>query len=566
MAQIRIKATWNAVTYNIFYGYTTDWGQVVLADDNMWWSTIEAKDGFVLLERLELPSSAWALEVQKDSPTLWFRLGETNTVRATDSSDGGNYGLYDNCIQGAEGLIVNDADGAVQFVQGGENRVLIQNPTLISAYPFTVSAVVQRDADGTGAKSIFEGYTQNSVTGAYMQLYLRAAGTIGVLISDGTNSLALQSEHVYEDGIPHHIVFVFASSSDWRVYVDGVAETMTTAASVGSGTPSWGLGTVLQGYTIGNHPNFQTGSDSGFGGDADHPGTIDEVVVWNGTALGTTRITAHALAAKTGWDNDDTGARVTRFLDAINWPASLRDISTGISLLGPASWSKGTAALSVLQDWADTEYGLCFMSGDGKVVWKSRHARYLATASKTSQATFGDVTSGEALVYLADGFELARDEARIRNPVTASRVGGVAVTIKDQTLIDNKYWYGNWDSPPTQDRLDSSVRDRAIWLLARFKEQTTRLGAMKIRPRRNPSGLWPQVLGREIGDQITVKRTPLATGNQISTAQWIESIRHDFVSGRDWVTTWAGSPFESSAYLVLDDATLGKLDTGVLAY
>jgi hypothetical protein len=86
------------------------------------------------LEQIKLPSSAWALEVAKDDPTAWFRLGETNTVRVTDSSDGGNYGLYDNCQQGAPSLVVNDSDPAVGFAHSLEERVTIQNPNLISGY------------------------------------------------------------------------------------------------------------------------------------------------------------------------------------------------------------------------------------------------------------------------------------------------------------------------------------------------------------------------------------------------------------------------------------------------
>ncbi len=106
-----------------------------------------------------------------------------------------------------------------------------------------------------------------------------------------------------------------------------------------------------------------------------------------------------------------------------------------------------------------------------------------------------------------------------------------------------------------------------MWLLAKYKEQGTRLAAMTISPRRDPSNLWPQVLGLKHGDRITVKRTPLGVGNETSIDVIIEGISHDFGPKR-WKTTFVGSPVDPNVgdYMINDDPVYGLLDTALMAY
>lgn len=558
MRQVRVSAVWNSVRYPVFHGFITDWGETT-PSDSLFETTITAKDAFLRLEQIKVPSSAWALEVQKDDPDLWFRLGETDTVRATDSSAGGNYGLYDNVTQGADGLVVNDADAACTWPSGDEARdvrVWVQNPSLISGYPFTVSVMVKVPAEQSTSQIVFDG--DDNVSKGF-QICVDSDGYAFAAILNGATYHDCVSTVRIADNKPHHVAVVVSAATTILIYVDGVDR---TGSSLTVGSPTW-PGPFASGYSIGNVPNDYTTGVSNY---AMRDGTIDEVAVWDGTAMSATRIASHSLAALNGWEGDDTGTRVGRFLDSIGWPSTVRDIDTGISILGPASWSTGTTALSILLAWADSETGAFFIGKDGKIVWRSRHFPLLDSTATTSQATFGDAHSAATLKYVDDDFALHRDEALLRNPVQASRAGGVTVTVKDQAYIE-KYGDRTWDAPATEDQNDASVRDRAIWFLARYKELGTRLAGMKVKPRRSASLLWPQVLGREIGERITVKRTPLGLNSEVSVDQIIEGISHTF-GPREWTTTFKGSPVDPNVgdYLILDDATYGKLDTGLLAY
>jgi hypothetical protein len=556
MRQIRVSAVWAGTYYPVWRGYVMSWGQTTY-QDKKFVTTISARDGFARLAQIQLPSSAWALEVQKDDPSLWFRLGETDTARVTDSSDGGNYGLYDNVTQGAQGLVPNDSDGAISGVDTVDSRVTIQNPSLISGYPFSIGALFQVDGSDPGHQhTIFAGMHDPTDSDPSIQIRVNYSGDtypskIGAYVTSGGAFLGKISDAQVDDDLPHHILFVVSSSTTSALYVDGV-----DSFGSFSGPVTW-PGDPATGYTIGNYTDVAWG-------DFNFLGTIDEVVVWDGVAITAARAADHSLAAKSGWDGDFTGERVARFLDAIDWPANLRNLDTGISVLGPASWSAGSSALSAMQSWADTEAGEFYMDGAGILVWRSRHARYLDTRSNTSQATFGDTHSGEALKV--DALDLPRDENLIRNPVTASRSGGVSVTVKDQELIETKYGNRTWSSPTTEDQKDSAVRDRALFFLARYKEVATRLAEMRLSPWLD-TDLWPQVLGRELGDRITIKRTPLGFGNEIEVDQWIERIEHAFTP-KTWTTTVVGSPVDTTAgdYLILDDATYGELDAYATAY
>jgi hypothetical protein len=242
------------------------------------------------------------------------------------------------------------------------------------------------------------------------------------------------------------------------------------------------------------------------------------------------------------------------------WPSDLRAIETGTSTMG--SYELPATMRDMVQRLADTEAGMLFIDGAGNVVHRSRSALWADTRSNTAQAVYGDITSGESLVYVADGFDLHRDEALLRNPITASRSGGITVTAEDTAYSTDKYGERNWPAPVAYDQSDVVMVSRAWALLARYKELGTRLKAVRFVPQDNPLGLWPEVLGREIGDRITIKRTPLGLGNQIETDQIIEGVTHTFAP-KVWVTEFRGSPVDTTAYGKFDEC---KFDTVKFAY
>ena len=87
---------------------------------------------------------------------------------------------------------------------------------------------------------------------------------------------------------------------------------------------------------------------------------------------------------------EDTGARITRILQSIDWytDGEKNSIDTGNSTLQGTTW--GDNALSLMQIAADSEIGQVYIGGQGQVVFNSRHALLTNSASNTVQAVFGD--------------------------------------------------------------------------------------------------------------------------------------------------------------------------------
>jgi hypothetical protein len=88
-------------------------------------------------------------------------------------------------------------------------------------------------------------------------------------------------------------------------------------------------------------------------------------------------------------DGEDSGARVTRILNAAAWYTDHRRIGAGDSTLQGTLF--GDTALNLLQLTADSEIGELYMDGAGNVTFRERQAIIEDTRSTQVQAVFGDL-------------------------------------------------------------------------------------------------------------------------------------------------------------------------------
>jgi hypothetical protein len=75
-------------------------------------------------------------------------------------------------------------------------------------------------------------------------------------------------------------------------------------------------------------------------------------------------------------DSELSGARINTVLDRpeVDWPAELRDIDTGNSVMLDVDVSEGTGTLEYLQLVANSEFGNLFLAKDGKITYRERNA------------------------------------------------------------------------------------------------------------------------------------------------------------------------------------------------
>lgn len=540
MRRIRIRPTWNAVTYDLFNGYVTNWRQQYSPPQDAE-CVVEASDAFKVLANIDLPDSVYEAEVRADAPTHWWRLGEAaGSTVAVDSGTGPGLsgGTYNGGVTlGVAGAPTHDPDSAATF-DGIDDFATFGFQPVVTAFPYSLEVWLKIAVRTTAVDNYFHTQNRNVASTNALSGYVSGTGggDPGKVHWDG-----LVSTGRIDDGAWHHVVLTATSGAAGAqtLYVDQVAQATGTAMA-----PSTNAAEVVLAY-----PPLLSGASPN---PALWQGDLDEFATYP-VALSSARITAHNSAGRTPWRGDLSGARIGRVLDAAGWPTADRNIDTGQAILQSADLA--STPLVILQKIERTEQGALFPTGAGLVRFISRTS-LLSAPYTTSQATFGD--SGSELEY--GQLSYTYDDRLIFNEIRVSRVGGTVQVVKD-TTSQTRYLRRTktFDGLLHQD--DSTSLDLANWQLAHYKDPILRVTGMLLEPSAgNEATHFPQVLGRELMDRVTVLRRPQNLGVAISQDTLIEGIQHT-VTAMEWRTTWNLSPAEAQAYWLAE--VVGHGEAGV---
>jgi hypothetical protein len=257
------------------------------------------------------------------------------------------------------------------------------------------------------------------------------------------------------------------------------------------------------------------------------------------------------LAAFTPTEQSSS-ARLSAILDRpeVGYGA-LRDIGTGTTTLGAYPISEGTIALDYLRKIDAAERGRIFLRpSDGDLVFEPRIGNTLSAPV----VEFAD--DGSGVPYREVYVEFSVDT--VLNRVTVQRTGGTAQTATDSASIA---LYFTQAETITDSLLSSDAQALTLadYLLSgepepRFSGVTTFFGALTTAQKN-------AVAAAEIGDTIEVTRT-FTTGSPLTVVEElaVEGIQHR-IDLRGETVTFYTSPTDIVFALVLDSATLGKLDS-----
>jgi hypothetical protein len=229
-----------------------------------------------------------------------------------------------------------------------------------------------------------------------------------------------------------------------------------------------------------------------------------------------------------------SGARVQAVLNAIGYlgATSISPGSIFVSALTQQTNTSTVSAWSHLTDVVMAEGGELYFDDDNTLVFRDRNLIQSETRSRTSQATFGD--AGAELLYqdVKQGSPPVINAQEITWNATGSKVNAADGTSQ------RAYW-GLQAGPPLVLPYANAVDAAALasWIVQRYAQEINTFVSVTIKPSRDPANLWPQVLGRKLGDQITVNLTPQGPGSRLSKTCLIRGIHHDYQS-RDWTTTF----------------------------
>ena len=258
-----------------------------------------------------------------------------------------------------------------------------------------------------------------------------------------------------------------------------------------------------------------------------------------------------------------SGARINTVLDLpeVDWPADLRDIDAGNSLMLDADVAEGTAALTYLQLVANSEFGTLFLSKDGKITFRERNSVPNIPDIVFSDEVVAGVYTG---IQFAD-VNIVYGSENLYNRITLEN----ADIFPEQAFAEDatsQAVYG----PRTLSQSGLLIQEPeqlqflADFFLARYKEPQYRFETVTVVLDTLSTVNQDKVLDLEIGDIVLVRFEPSDIPPAIEQYCRIIGINHDWTPGSKNISF--SLERLDFAVFILDDLVLGELDNDRLAY
>jgi len=252
---------------------------------------------------------------------------------------------------------------------------------------------------------------------------------------------------------------------------------------------------------------------------------------------------------------ETTGSRVTKILDTIGWPASMRDIDTGQTTVQADPATQRTA-LSALQTVATTEFGAIYMGADGKAVFQDRNV------------TAGSI-GGTAKVFSDDGTGIGYnnvlwvfDDTQIYNLATITRTGGTVQTASDSASIA-QYFTHSYNQSGLLMQTDAEALSYAQSFVASRKDTAVRVDSLTLDLQQDnyDSGT---IAGLDLDffDPITV--TTSQPNSTLTKTEQVFGVSHQ-IRPDSWKVNFTTAEPIIDAF-ILDSTLYGILGTSVLSY
>ena len=251
-----------------------------------------------------------------------------------------------------------------------------------------------------------------------------------------------------------------------------------------------------------------------------------------------------------------SGTRINQILDEIDWPATMRDVDSGLTTLQNDPGTNRTA-LQALTTVATSEYGALYVDASGSFVFQDRAVT--AGSIGGTPTVFAD--NGTGIVYFDASWIL--NDVLVFNKATITRAGGTAQVALNQASID-KYFLHSYFLDNLLMQSDSVALDYAQAYVASRAETSIRVDAIVLdlyTPNYNTGIL--AALDLDFFDPITVLTTQPG-GSTIDKTLQIFGVRMA-ITPNSWKTTFTTLEPVIDAF-ILNNSIYGTLDYNVLSY
>lgn len=541
----------------LWSGTVPSWPQRYDKSNKFAWCPIGAYDRFDKLSRAKIPRSVLQAALLALNPVALWPMDETSGRVMRDISGNGIDGEYP--VAGTTSLhteiLVEDeyradaldldtehwahAGDAALVVPDGDYTIVFAVDTTTTDQTPDYRAAFQQGTGNAGGDGVAIGITTGLAYTDSSPWYFSDRRVTGVSTGRSTTNATWGPGLVvaWRDG---------PAFTDLNLYVFTPSETALDVAPI-----SPGLATV-QGTWIGKDEG-----DVPFNENFDGP--IGTVAIFD-TAIDSTVAAALGSAFLDALDGQTTDQRIGWILDEIDWPTNLRNLETGRSILGPATFKPGDGALQYLRLIEDTEDGRLFISPDGSLTFHDRYYRYLETVATTSQFTFTDQDGDQGYAE----FQLDLDDELLVNVARYTRRDGTEQVASDATSVAT---YGEAEDVRSDllSTTDAQVRSLAEWAVATKSTPLPRVPKIRIPLHRYSAADQATVLGLDLGHRVTVNRTPQGVGAEIDLDFVVEGVSHDVGFNEWWVDLFVSPvPQDTVELFILGTSELGG--THILAH
>ena len=251
-----------------------------------------------------------------------------------------------------------------------------------------------------------------------------------------------------------------------------------------------------------------------------------------------------------------SGARINNLLDAISWPASMRDVDAGLTTM-QADPGTARTSLAAMQTVETSEYGALYVDAAGSFVFQDRNVT--AGSTGATPTVFND--NGSDISYFNAVWRL--DDTLVYNSASVTRTGGTAQTASDAASIA-KYFIHSYNQQNLLMQTDGVALDYAQAYVASRAETSIRCDAIQLDLYTDNYNLGIiAALSLDFFDPITITTNQPGASTLTKTLQVFGVAMS--ISPNSWKTTLTTLEPILDGFL-LDSAIYGLLDSGVLSY
>jgi hypothetical protein len=288
------------------------------------------------------------------------------------------------------------------------------------------------------------------------------------------------------------------------------------------------------------------------------PKNANDVVYSTITAVDAFRLAQNAQVSTVAGTSAGqlSGARINALLDAIDWPASMRDVDAGLTTM-QADPGTARTSLAAMQTVETSEYGALYVDAAGSFVFQDRDV----TAGSTGLAPVVFNDNGSDISYFNAVWRL--DDTLVYNSASITRTGGTAQVATNPASID-KYFIHSYNQQNLLMETDAVALDYAQAYVASRAETSIRCDAIQLDLYTDNYNLGIiAALDLDYFDPVTIT-TNQPGGSTLTKTLQVFGVAQS-ITPNSWKTTLTTLEPIIDGF-ILDSTIYGLLDSGVLSY